>query len=59
MKMKLVIINQLIGQLMVLIEYNKIINFVNLCNSSKMMCYNTFKNEIDITPETLSPQPSS
>lgn len=44
---------------MVLIEYNKIINFVNLCNSSKMMCYNTFKNEIDITPETLSPQPSS
>lgn len=46
--MKLVIINQLIGQLMVLIDYDKIINFVNICNSSKMMCYNTFKNGIDI-----------
>lgn len=46
--MKLVITNQLIGQLMVLIDYDKIINFVNICNSSKMMCYNTFKNGIDI-----------
>lgn len=57
--MKLVITNQLIGQLMVLIDYDKIINFVNICNSSKMMCYNTFKNGIDINcyfffPELLS-----
>lgn len=33
---------------MVLIEYEKMIGFVNTCNSNKMMDYNTFQDGIDI-----------
>lgn len=47
--MKLVITNQLIGQLMVLIEYDKMIGFVNTCNNNKMMDYNTFQDGIDVS----------